>query len=72
MNDLVEFLKMLSITMGILGSAMAFFGSFWVTSISRNPDANTKIFVPGLIVLSCIEIIIISCLGIFFQVALRL
>lgn len=72
MNDLVEFLKALSLTLGILGVAMGIFGSFWVGAISRNPDANNKIFVPGLIILSCIEIIIISCLGILFQVSMRL
>lgn len=63
MSELIEFLKTIVLSLGILGIAIAVLGAAWISAISRNPEGSDKMFVPGIIVLSCIEVVNISLIG---------
>jgi F0F1-type ATP synthase membrane subunit c/vacuolar-type H+-ATPase subunit K len=64
MLDVTELAKSILFTLGILGVALGFFGAVWVYAISRNPEGSEKMFMPGLFILSCIEISSLACIGV--------
>ncbi|MFN9111628.1 MAG: hypothetical protein ACK5XN_16310 [Bacteroidota bacterium] len=63
MNEIIGLLSNMFFTLVVLNLSIATLGCFWLTSISRNPEASSKMFVPGVIILGSIELTNIVCIG---------
>ena len=66
MSDFAELIKVAFFALSVLSLSIAIIGTFWVKSISRNPEAAGKIFTPGVIALASIEVSSLACIGFIF------
>ena len=67
MISFLELAQSLGYVLALLALAIAGIAGTWLTAISRNPESADKMFVPGIVALSCVEIVSISCVGLLFQ-----